>query len=153
VVNLSNNDLPVFTVIQFSFSPGAFAPLSIFMLSYYWRAPTLLAKIFTIFKKIKSLSARAPATKNFGKNFVFKFTPLHFWQIFSLFSNYFGIFLTLARSLSIYKICPMMDRKTMRRKQMVRNAELLKREYKFLLRLIQAFIYAVTRYLLFVTAR
>jgi hypothetical protein len=58
-----------------------------------------LAKIFGIFKKIKSLSAYAPAIKKFGENFVFPFTPLRFWQIFSLFSNFFGIFPTLARKL------------------------------------------------------
>jgi hypothetical protein len=56
-----------------------------------------LAKILGIFKKIKSLSAYVEVTKNFGKNFIFPFTPLRFWQIFSLFSDYFGIFPILAR--------------------------------------------------------
>jgi hypothetical protein len=64
-----------------------------------WRDPTVLAKIFGIFKKIKSLSARSSVIKDFGENFIFPFTPLHFWQIFSLFSDFFGIFPTLARKL------------------------------------------------------
>ncbi|MGD8787154.1 MAG: hypothetical protein PVJ60_07005, partial [Phycisphaerales bacterium] len=41
-----------------------------------------MAKILGIFKKIKSLSAYVEVTKNFGKNFIFPFTPLRFWQIF-----------------------------------------------------------------------
>jgi hypothetical protein len=153
VVNQSNNDLSAFTVIQFSFSAGAFAPLSIFMLSHNWRAPTRLAKILRIFKKIKSLSAYAPAIKNFGKNFIFPFTPPRFWQKFLLSSNYFRIFLTLACYLVTCKICPVTGQKTMQRKLLIRNVELLKREYQFLSRLVQVCIYVVTQYLLFVTAR
>jgi hypothetical protein len=56
-----------------------------------------LAKILGIFKKIKSLSACASAIKKFGENFILKLTPPRFWQIFSLFSDFFGIFPTLAR--------------------------------------------------------
>jgi hypothetical protein len=51
-----------------------------------------LAKIFRIFKKIKSLSVCAAAIKIFGEKFIFPFTPLRFWQKLDLFSIFFGFF-------------------------------------------------------------
>ncbi|MGD2093783.1 MAG: hypothetical protein PVH77_02125 [Phycisphaerales bacterium] len=51
-----------------------------------------MAKILRIFKKIKSLSAYAPAIKNFGKNFIFPFTPptllAKIFAFFKLFQNF-----------------------------------------------------------------